>query len=50
MINLLSCGFFSCPKDSDRGNQDSYILPTPTGKGFYLQLLMASVHTRVQKR
>ncbi|EPG6764007.1 PP2C family protein-serine/threonine phosphatase [Escherichia coli] len=34
MINLLSCGFFSCPKDSVRGNQDSYVLPTPTGKGF----------------
>jgi protein phosphatase len=34
MINLLSCGFFSCPKDSVRGNQDSYVLPVPTGNGF----------------
>ncbi|WP_433689731.1 PP2C family protein-serine/threonine phosphatase [Kosakonia cowanii] len=34
MINLLNCGFFSCPKDYERGNQDSYVLPTKIGEGF----------------
>ncbi|WBM69143.1 protein phosphatase 2C domain-containing protein [Buttiauxella sp. WJP83] len=34
MINLLSCGFFSCPKNHDKGNQDSYILPSAVGNGF----------------
>lgn len=34
MINLLNCGFFSCPKDFERGNQDSYLLPTHIGDGF----------------
>ncbi|WP_312946253.1 protein phosphatase 2C domain-containing protein [Superficieibacter sp.] len=34
MINLLNCGFFSCPKDYERGNQDSYVLPTQIGDGF----------------
>ncbi|MCR3694501.1 protein phosphatase 2C domain-containing protein [Citrobacter portucalensis] len=34
MINLLNCGFFSCPKSRDKGNQDSFVLPTPVGNGF----------------
>lgn len=34
MISLLNCGFFSYPKDEDRVNQDSCLLPKPIGNGF----------------
>lgn len=34
MISLLNCGFFSYPKDVNRGNQDSYLLPKATDNGF----------------
>lgn len=34
MITLLNCGFFSSPKNHDKGNQDSYVLPTNIGNGF----------------
>lgn len=34
MINLLNCGFFSYPKNDDKGNQDSYVLPVSLGEGY----------------
>jgi len=34
VINLQNCGFFSYPKNYDKGNQDAYVLPLPVGKGF----------------
>jgi len=34
MIELLSCGAFSCPKDSGRENQDAILLPQPCNDGF----------------
>jgi protein phosphatase len=34
MVNLLNCGFFSYPKNEEKGNQDSYVLPASVGKGF----------------
>ncbi|QNQ52317.1 PP2C family protein-serine/threonine phosphatase [Serratia liquefaciens] len=34
MINLQSCGFFSYPKNHDKGNQDAYLLPVQLGSGF----------------
>lgn len=34
MINLQSCGFFSYPKNHDKVNQDSYVLPISIGDGF----------------
>ncbi|WP_447880074.1 PP2C family protein-serine/threonine phosphatase [Serratia fonticola] len=34
MISLLNSGFFSYPKDIERGNQDSYLLPKAIDNGF----------------
>lgn len=34
MINLQNCGFFSYPKNHDKGNQDAYLLPICIGDGF----------------
>lgn len=34
MINLINCGFFSYPKDHEKSNQDSYVLPSSVGNGF----------------
>ncbi|MFZ4215722.1 PP2C family protein-serine/threonine phosphatase [Pantoea endophytica] len=36
MNHLLSCGFFSYPKDAERGNQDSFLLPKLVEGGFVL--------------
>ncbi|ENE2372806.1 PP2C family protein-serine/threonine phosphatase [Klebsiella aerogenes] len=36
MIHLLNCGFFSYPKDVERGNQDSFLLPKHIDGGYVL--------------
>lgn len=34
MIELISCGAFSCPKGNDRENQDALLLPQQCDDGF----------------
>lgn len=36
MNHLLNCGFFSYPKDAERGNQDSFLLPKLISGGYIL--------------
>jgi serine/threonine protein phosphatase PrpC len=38
MIRLLNCGFFSYPKDVERGNQDSFLLPKAIQEGYVLAI------------
>lgn len=34
MINLISCGSFSCSKEDEKENQDSILLPSRSGSGY----------------
>lgn len=36
MNHLINCGFFSYPKDPERGNQDSFLLPKRIENGYVL--------------